>query len=325
MKIRSTAIALALCLLGLASLVEAEETYPSRTVRILAPAAGVSTDVIARIFADKLGKRLGQPFVIDNRPGAAGSIAAQAALAAPADGYTVLAVNAAHALNNLLYDNLTYDSLRDFAGVALVADAPFVLAVNPKLGVRTIQEFIALAKQKPGSINYASAGFGSTTHLAGALFARRAGIDIVHVPYKTSANLITDLLGGQVEATFVPTVFLLKQLQDGSVRALAATSRTGISDPVPAPGVQEATGLDYEFTSWNGFVVNAKVPTAVREHLAREIELTAQDEDVRTRLRGVGQSVRVLKTADYDAFMKADADRLAPILRAGKPAAEKDR
>ena len=318
MKIFLAALALA------ASAAQAQD-YPAKPVRIIAPAAGVSTDVIARVFADKLARKLGQPFIVDNRPGAAGSIAAQAALAAPADGYTLLAVNAAHAVNNLLYDNLAYDSLRDFAGVALLADAPFVLAVSPRLNVKTLHDFIALARQKPGSINYASAGFGSTTHLAGALFAQRAGVELVHVPYKTSANLISDLLGGQIEATFVPTVFLLSQLKEGSVRALAATSRAGISDPVPVPSVQESTGLDYEFTSWNGFVAAARTPPAIRERLARAIEEVAQEDDVKTRFRGLGQNLRILKTAEFDAFMKADMERLAPIVKAGKAGSDKQK
>ena len=203
-------------LAGWGSGVPAQDAYPSRPMQLVAPAVGVSTDVIGRLIADGFQRRTGQTMVVVNRPGAAGTIAAQAVATAAPDGYTLLVVNAAHVMNTFLYPKLSFDNFRDFVGVALLAEAPFVVVVGAQLGIKTLQEFIARAKQAPGTINYASAGFGSTTHIAGSLFASKAGIDIVHVPYQNMANILVYFLGGRIHSGFYPPGFMLQPIREGN-------------------------------------------------------------------------------------------------------------
>ena len=181
--------------------------------------AGTTTDIVARTIADRLGQRLGQPVVVENKQGAGGLIAAQAALSSAPDGYTILMVNSQHVINPAVNKSLPYDTLRDFVGLALVGEAPSVVVVTPTLGVRTLKDFIALAKQRPDSINYASGGIGSQTHLAGAYFASQAGISMVHIPYKVSSEVVGDLLTGRVQVSFVPAAFLLGPIREGKLLA----------------------------------------------------------------------------------------------------------
>ncbi len=181
----------------------AQERYPVKPVQMVVPLSpGTTVDIIARLYADRLTQRLGQAVIVQNRPGAGGTIAAQSVAASAADGYTILMANTQHSVNPALYANLAYNILRDFAGVAMVAEAPALVYVNPGLGARTLAEFVALAKAKPGTINYGSAGVGTATHLGGAYFASQAKIDIVHVPYKVTPDLVSDIVTGRIQATF---------------------------------------------------------------------------------------------------------------------------
>lgn len=314
-----------LCLLvaSLSVSTDAQEIYPSKPVQLVAPAAGVSTDVIGRIIADKFQRQTGQPMVIVNRPGAAGTIAAQAVATSPADGYTLLMVNAAHVINTFLYPDLPFDNMRDFVGVGLVAEAPFIIVVGGQLGIRTLSEFIALAKTTPGALNYASAGFGSTTHLAGALFASRAGIDLVHVPYKAMASITTDFLGGRIQAGFYPPGFLMSQIKEGKIAALAVTSKESVRDPIALPSVREASGVDYEFTSWNGVLAPAKTPAPVLERISRAFVQIMQDEEVRSKMISIGQTPRALMLQDFDAYMKVELNRFGAIVKASGATANK--
>ena len=186
---------------------------------------------MARLYADKLSKQFGQQVVVTNRAGAGGMIGAQAVANAPADGYTVLFANSGHAILGAINKNLTFDPIGDFAGVFLAGEAPGIVVVPPSLGVSNLKEFVELAKSKPGTINYGSAGIGTSTHLAGAYFALKTGIDIVHVPYTVSATIIADLLGGRIQASFVPLAFVLPLLQDGRLRALAVGGRDAGDQP----------------------------------------------------------------------------------------------
>jgi tripartite-type tricarboxylate transporter receptor subunit TctC len=177
----------------------AQDQYPSRLITIVAPITpGTAIDILARLYADKLSKRFGQQVVVANRAGAGGLIGAQAVASAPADGYTVLFANSGHAILGMLNKNLPFDPVADFAGVSLVGEAPGIVVVPPSLGVSNLKEFVELAKSKPGTINYGSAGIGTSTHLAGAYFAARTGTDLVHIPYTVSATIIADLLGGRI-------------------------------------------------------------------------------------------------------------------------------
>ena len=222
----------------------AQDAYPAKPVQVVIPlSAGTTADIVTRVFADKLSQRLGQNFVVQNRPGAGGSIGSEFAARAAPDGYTILAVNSQHSINPFVIGKLAYDTLQDFAGIALVAEAPALVAVNPQLGVTTLAQFIALAKQRPGSINYGSAGVGTATHLAGAYFADRTKVDLVHVPYKTGNDLLADLVAGRIQATFSPVAFLLPYVRDGKLTALAITSPEPSKAPLDMPSVRDAASL----------------------------------------------------------------------------------
>jgi tripartite-type tricarboxylate transporter receptor subunit TctC len=293
------------------------DNYPSRPIKIIVPLSpGTTTDIVARAIAERLSPHLSQPAVVENRQGAGGVVAAQAALSAAPDGYTILMVNSQHVINPAVHKTLPYDTLRDFVGLALVAEAPSVVVVTPKLGVRTLREFIALAKQKPDAINYASSGVGSQTHLAGAYFANQAGISMVHVPYKASSEVITDLLTGRVQATFVPAAFLLGPIRDGKLLALAVTTRTGMRAPLEAPSVSDEAIPGFEYATWFGFVAPAKVPAPIVARLAQALQSASLEADVRAKLQAQGIIPRTVGLGEFDAYMKADMDRLAPVIKA---------
>jgi tripartite-type tricarboxylate transporter receptor subunit TctC len=267
----------------------AQDKYPSRPIQmVVALAQATTADIIARVYAEKLSQRLGQPVVVQNRPGAGGTIASQVVASSAGDGYTILMTNSAHSINPALYRNLPYDSLRDFVGVALVADSPALVVVNPQVGARTLKEFVDLAKQKPGAFNYGSAGVGTATHLAGAYFASRAGVDIVHVPYKTSPELITDLLSGRIQATFVPPAFLLSQIREGKLLALGVSTAESMREPLEVPSVRRAANVDYEYSTWYGFLAPAKVPAASLQMLAQALQQAGESKDLRTVIEPLG-------------------------------------
>lgn len=295
----------------------AQDRYPTHPIQVVvALAAATTADIIARLYAEKLGARLGQAVVVQNRPGAGGTIASQAVAVANPDGYTILMTNSAHSINPALYASLPYDSLRDFAGITLVAESPALVVINPNFGARTLKEFIALAKQKPGTINYGSAGVGTATHLAGAYFASLAGVQLVHVPYKTSPDLITDLLTGRIQATFVPPAFLLSQIRDGKLLALATSTRESMRAPLEVPSARDAAGIDYEYGTWYGFLAPAKAPQAVLDILSRNMRQIADDKDVREKYRAQGVLPRTIALREFDAYIKADMDKLGPVVKA---------
>jgi len=304
-----------LAALLLAPAAHADEKYPARPVQIIAPvSAGSAVDIISRIYAERLSRRLGQQFLVVNRQGAGGTIAAAQVAKAPADGYMLFMANSQHSVNPGLYDSLPYDSLREFAGVALVGESPSLVVVAPQLGVKTLAEFIALARQKPGTINYGSAGLGSATHMAGVWFAQRAGIDIVHVPYKVSSDITADLMGGRIQANFVPPAFQLAQVTEGKLVALATTAAEPMKAPLEIPTVA-TTIPGYEYVTWYGFLAPARTPSAVLELLARELREIAAEPDVRERYRTLGLTGRVRTLRDFDDYLRADIERLAPLAR----------
>src|SRR5205085_4346855 len=210
--------------------------YPARMITIVVPLTpGTAIDILARLYADALGKRLAQQVIVVNRPGAGGLIGAQAVAAAPADGYTVLLANSGHAILGTLNKNLPFDPVADFVGVCLIGEAPSVVNVAPSLGVKGLSELVGLAKAKPGGIHYGSAGIGTATHLAGAYFALQTGTELTHVPYTVSSTIIADLLGGRIQATFAPAAFTLPLLQDGRLLALAVAADEPMREPIAVP------------------------------------------------------------------------------------------
>jgi tripartite-type tricarboxylate transporter receptor subunit TctC len=295
---------------------QAQEQYPNRLVTIVAPITpGTAIDILARLYADQLSKRFNQQVVVSNRAGAGGMIGAQAVAGAPADGYTLLFANSGHAILGGLNKNLTYDPIADFSGVSLVGEAPGVVVVAPSLGVSNLKEFVDLAKSKPGTINYGSAGVGTSTHLAGAYFAARTGTDLVHIPYTVSATIIADLLGGRIQASFVPMAFVLPLLQDGRLRALAVGSKEPVTNPIAIP-TAISQGFDYEYGTWYGMLAPGKTPKPMLATLYRAMSEAGKDAELLSKVRVQGIEPRDVGLERFDAHVRNDMARLDPLLKA---------
>ena len=295
----------------------AQERWPAKPVQMVVPLSpGTTVDIIARLYADRLTPRLGQTVIVQNRPGAGGTIAAQSVAASAPDGYTILMANTQHSVNPALYTNLPYDTLRDFSGIAMVAEAPALVYVNPGLGAKTLAEFVALAKAKPGTINYGSAGVGTATHLGGAYFASQAKIDIVHVPYKVTSDLVSDIVTGRIQATFSPIAFMLAQVREGKLLALAVTSRARVPVLPEVPTVAEAAIPGYESSTWYGFLSPARTPRAIREQLARNLREISEEREVKEKFAGQGIFPRSIELEDFDAFIREDVAKLGALAKA---------
>jgi len=293
-----------------------QDQYPSRLITIVVPITpGTAIDILARLYADKLSKRFGQQVVVANRAGAGGLIAAQAVASSPADGTTVIFANSGHAILGTLNKNLPFDPVGDFAGVSLVGEAPAIVVVPPSLGVSNLKEFVALAKSKPGTINYGSAGIGTSTHLAGAYFALKTDTDLVHVPYTVSATILADLMGGRIQASFVPLAFVLPLLQDGRLRALAVGAQDPVTDPLAIPTAQ-SQGIDYQYATWYGILAPGKTPRPVTAALHDAVAEASKDPELAGKIRAQGIEARDIGPERFDAHIRADMDRLAPLLKA---------
>jgi tripartite-type tricarboxylate transporter receptor subunit TctC len=309
-------IALGLFALTLQAHAQGDDKYPSRPVTVIVPlSAGTTTDALARMFAERVGQRLGQTVLVDNKPGAGGTVAARVAAKAAPDGYTLLLVNSQHAINPAAYDKLPYDTLRDFDGIALVGDAPSIIAVPPQLGVRNLAEFIALAKSRPGRLSYASSGVGSQTHLSGAYFASRAGISLLHVPYRSAADVLSDVTTNRVQSVFAPASYLLGMIQSGKLVPLAVTGRERLAALPEVPTVSEAALPGFEFSTWFGFLTPAKTPASVQGALAQALQAVADDPAVRKKFAEQGITTRTLLLKDFDAYIKTDIGRMAPLVK----------
>jgi tripartite-type tricarboxylate transporter receptor subunit TctC len=316
-KLAALALATLACLGGQA---RAQEQYPNRLITIIAPiTAGTAIDIMARLYADKLSKKFGQQVVVANRAGAAGLLGAQAVATAVPDGYTVLFANSGHAILGALNKNLAFDPIGDFAGVMLAGEAPGIVVVSPSLGVANLKEFVELAKSKPGTVNYGSAGIGTSTHLAGAYFALKSGIDIVHVPYTVSATIIADLLGGRIQASFVPLAFVLPLLQDGRLKALAVGAKEPVTNPLAIPTAL-SQGVDYEYGTWYGLLAPGKTPKPVLATLNQAMAEVGKDPEFLDKVRAQGIEPRDIALEQFDTHIRAEMTRLDPVLKtiAGK-------
>ncbi len=273
------------------------QTYPSRPVRILvgfAPAGAV--DITARLVAQSLSEQLGQPFTVENRPGAGTNIATEAAVRAAPDGYTLVMISPPAAINATLYEKLNFNVIRDIAPIASAIKMPFVLAVNPAVPAKTVPELIALAKAKPGKITMASSGNGSGLHLSGELFKMMAGVDLVHVPYRGEALAITDLIAGQVQVMFGTTAVSNEHIKAGKVRALALTTAMEGATDIP---VMSEFLPGYEASFWTGFGAPRGTPPDVIEKLNRQINLALADPKIVARFADLGGAVLAGSTADF--------------------------
>jgi tripartite-type tricarboxylate transporter receptor subunit TctC len=310
-KLFAIAAAVAAWTLGAA---RAEDHYPSRVITIVVPLTpGTAIDIQARLYADALAKHYGYQVIVVNRAGAGTAIGAETAVNANPDGYTVLLTNSAHAMLSTMNKNLTFDPIADFAPIELIAKAPSVVAVAPSLGVHNLQEFIALAKAKPNTINYGSAGIGTATHIAGAYFALQTGIQLVHVPYTVSQTILTDLLAGHIQVTFSPESFMLPLLQDNKLLALAVSDKEPVTEPIKIPTAL-SQGVDYISATWYGFLVPAKTPREVQETLHAAIVEVGKDPELQAKIRLMGFTPVDIGLGDFDTYLHSEMNRLAPLL-----------
>ncbi|MCC7547839.1 MAG: tripartite tricarboxylate transporter substrate binding protein [Burkholderiales bacterium] len=288
---RTALLAWLACIVALCTPVGAvAQKYPVRSIKIVAPfSPGGGVDTVARVIADPLSKALGRPVIVENRPGAAGTIGAALVAKAPADGHTLLlGTISTHGIAPSLYARLPYDAQKDFTPISLLVTQPNVLAVHPSLGVRSVADLIRLAKARPGTIAYASSGTGTTQHLSGALFEAAAGVRLVHVPYKGSAPALTDLLGGQVQLMFDNLPTALPHIQAGKLTALAVTSSTRALRLPDVSTMREAGLAGYEVTSWYALYAPARTPPAVAQRLSSEVRRILASPAVAERLREQG-------------------------------------
>ena len=299
----------------LAGAAVAADPYPTKAVRFIVPyAPGGATDLIARSIGEKLSASLGEPFVIENRPGAATLIGAQLVAKAPGDGYTLLmATSTTLAINRSLYSKLPYDPVKDFAPISLAIEHPFVLLVNPDLPAKSVRELIALAKSKPGQLSYATGGSGSAPHLTMALLQSLAGIDAVQIPYKGSGPALVDVMSGQVSMMFDNTA--LSFIKSGKLRALGVTTRQRVSVLPDVPTIAEAGVAGYEFAAWQGVVASAGTPRPVIDKLNAEIHKALKLPDVQARLTGDGGRIITSTPEQFSAHIATEIERFARIVK----------
>ena len=292
------------------------QAYPARPVRIIVPAAPSGAfDTMARLIGRWLSERLGQPFVIENRPGGGTNIATEAVVRAPADGYTLLIVGTTQATNAALYDKLNFDLIRDIQPIAGVFRGALVIVVHPSVPAKTVPDFIAYAKANPRKINMASSGIGSSPHVAGELFKMMAGIDMVHVPYRGGGPAVTDLIAGQVQVYFASTPASIEYIKAGRLRALAVTTAARSETLPDIPTVAEFVP-GYEASYWVGIGAPKATPAEIVEKLNKEINAGLAEPKMKKRLADLGGDVLALSPGDFGKFIADDTDKWAKVVRA---------
>jgi tripartite-type tricarboxylate transporter receptor subunit TctC len=293
------------------------QQYPSRPTRLVVPLSpGGFADVPTRMLLPKLSAALGRPIVVENKPGAGGTIGADSVAKSAPDGHTLLAVATPHVISAHLYRTLPYDSLKDFAPVALFGSGPYALVVNPlRLPVASVRELIAAAKASPGKIDYASSGNGSAQHLVSALFNTMAGIQLNHVPYKGSGPAMQDLLGGQVPVSFAGIPNVISSVKSGKLRALAVSTPRRWSELPDVPTVAEAGVPGYEATLWLGLAAPAGTPADIVSRLHAETAKALQDPELQKSFRTAGVNATVMNPQEFGAFIRAEYDKWGKVVR----------
>lgn len=311
-----TAVLLAACALALPTQLLAQAGYPVKPIKFIVPySAGGLPDTVARIFAQRLGDRLGQLVVVDNKPGANGVVAAQVLASSPADGYTFLVTDGSmFSINPAIYKNLSYDFKRDFVPVSLAARAPLYLAVHPKTGVNTLQEFVALAKAKPGTLNYGSSGIGSSHHLTMEAMKAALGIEVTHVPFKGSAQSVPALIGGQVDVAFSARPSLAGFVKDNRIKLLATNASTRSATEPNVPTIAEIIP-GFDFAVIVGVLAATGTPPAAIERISAEIEKIAKTPEAIQVLANAGIDAVGSKPLDYGRAILDENDRLAKAIR----------
>ena len=299
--------------------VAAQDKWPSKPITYVVPfPAGGTTDTLARIIGQKLSVALGQPVVVDNKPGAGGNIGSGSVARAAPDGYTILGGTiSSHAINVSLYPKLPYDPAKSFVPITLIGTNPLVLIVPPNSSAKTVKDLIAQAKAKPGSVTFASAGSGTSQHLAVEMFKSLAGVDVVHVPYKGSGPAIQDVMGGQVDAMFDTTVVAAPQIKGGKVRALGVTSAKRVKGWDTIPTIAESGVPGYEIVSWQGIFAPAGTPPEIVKRLNTEIVKILNMPDVRERMEALGVDPVANTPEEFAAFQKAEIAKWAKVIKEG--------
>jgi len=304
-------------LLALTTTVAAQQDYPNRPIRLIIPfAPGGSNDIIGRAIATPLGELLGKQVIVENRAGAGAVVGTELVANAPKDGYTLLVASLTHAINPSLY-NLPFDPINAFTPVAMVATGPAVLVVNPTLEANSVAELIALAKAKPGQLQYASAGIGSYTHLAAELFKYRAGVDLLHVPFRGGGPAVIDVVGGHTKINFANLLTAMPHIRSGKLRALGVGGKTRVPMLPDVPSIAEAGVPDYEAVNWWGVLAPAGTPAPIVAKLHDVLGKVQDNTDLQQRLANEGAVVVKTSSAEYGKFIAAEIQKWAAVVKAG--------
>jgi len=313
---RSTLTACALTLI-LASPMASAQSWPGRPIRVIVPfPAGGGIDTVARIVAPKMAESLGQPLVIENRVGAGGTVGTEVVARAPADGHTLLAAFASHAMNATLYRDLSYDTERAFAPISLIATVPNILVVHPSLPVKSVSDLIALARRRPGDINYASVGSGTPAHLSAELFNLMAGVKMTHVPYKGAPASIIGMITGEAQLTFTTVLIAMPHVKSGKLRAIAVTTRVRSTSLPEVPTVNESGLKGYESIAWYGLLAPAGTPAPVIERLHAEVVRSTQTPEVRENLLRQGTDIVASTPARFAQVIREDIATWTRVVKA---------
>jgi tripartite-type tricarboxylate transporter receptor subunit TctC len=291
--------------------------WPSKPIRMVVPfTPGSGTDIIARTVGDAMSKSLGQPIIIENKPGAGGSIGAAQVARSEADGYTVLIHSSGHALNPAIYTNLSYDTLKDLSGITPLAALPNVMVVPPQRGWKTVADALAAARAKPGSLNYASAGQGSATHLNAEKFKLQAGIEAVHIPFKGTPEAINEVIGGRIDWFFSPLASALGLIKDGKLQALAVSTPNRAPTLPQVPTTVEAGVPGSEYIFWVGMLVPSATPAALQKRLHEEVAKALANADVKEKMAKLGADPFLLSSESFNTFIRAEVEAAAKIAKA---------
>lgn len=308
---------IALIALSIASSLALAQGYPNKPVHVIVSfTAGSATDILARTYGQKLSEIWGQPVVVENKPGAGGTIGEAVVAKSAPDGYTLLVNSAAQAYNPSIYQNLSFDTVKDFVDIAALGGQPNVLVVAPSAGIKTVAELIAQAKQKPGQLNFASAGTGSGTHINGEKFKLAAGIDVVHVPYKGTPEALNDTLAGRVTYFFSPISAAIPNVREGKLVALGVSTAKRSSALPNVPTIAEAALPVFDYNLWVGLFAPAGTPPDVVDKISKDVDRVVQLADVKERLANLGAEAMPMTPAEFKRFVEAELEDSAKVIKA---------
>jgi tripartite-type tricarboxylate transporter receptor subunit TctC len=318
LEVRSAAVAALIAASVVSGALHAQQQkFPSKPIRMIVPfSAGSQTDILARLIGQKMNENWGQQVVVDNRPSAGGTIGAGIVANAPPDGHTLMVHSVGHAINATLYTRLPFNTIRDFAGVSQIASVPNVLVVAPALGAKSVKDLIALAKQKPGTINFGSAGIGSGTHINGEQFKVVAGVNVVHVPYKGTPEALTDTMTGRIQYFFSPLVPATPFIKEGRLIALAVSTaqRSPVLQDVPTVSEAALPGFDYD--QWYGLIAPRQTPKPILNELSKEVARVLDLPDVRKTFQTQGAVAKPSSPDQFDGFIRTEIEKLGKVIKA---------